>query len=684
MHDTITPAEGRNQSDDGFRLEILEQAAFIRAFEAKVLAMTQTNPPQVLGSVHLCAGQEVVPTAAIAGLRADDQIICTYRGHGWAIAAGVDPGVVMAEICHRENGLNGGRGGSAYMMAPDTRFIGENSIVGAGATIACGVAIANRIKNAERVVVVTIGDGALNQGAVHEAMAFAAVRSLPIVFVVENNGWSELTPTADMFRIERLAKRAGGYGIPSATIDGTDPIAVRHSMELAAARARAGEGPSLLECRVPRLWGHYHRDPEHYRSKDNKRADEARDPIRRLQAELAGTVHAEAAAAIVAEAERAVEVLTAGVRASSPPALDTALDHVVSKSGSSGSPAAVETSEMTYIQAVNTALRDILEAHADAILFGEDVGKAGGIFQATRYLQRDFGADRVFDTPIAENAILGSAVGAAISGLRPIAEIMWADFIFVALDQLVNQAANIRYITRGATSVPLVIRTQQGVTPGSCAQHSRSIEAMLCHVPGLKVALAATAEDAYALLRAAAADDDPCILIEARALYSTRGVVTRTRDAGPVGKARLHVAGADVAIVTWGAMLPACLKAAEQLKDEAIAAAVLDLRWLNPLDEAALKEVVSCAGGRLLVAHEAVRTGGFGGELIVRVQEMLGDAMPIVAARVATPDVPMPACPELQQALVPGPAQIAAAARKLVRGTEGKSAPLDGSRSATP
>ena len=249
--------------DQSFATDMLARIAFIRAFEAKAGSLTQVNPPRVPGSMHFCAGQEAVPLGAAAGLRDDDQMLATYRGHGWAVAAGLPPRSVMAEICQKAEGVNGGRGGSAYLMAPDTRFLGENSIVGAGTTIACGVAMANLARKNGRVVTVSVGDGAMNQGAVHEAMAFAAAFSLPVIFVVENNGWAELTPTSRMVTVDRIAKRAHGYGIPAATVDGTDPIAVRDSIALAADHARAGNGPTLLEFKVPRLWGHYNRDIEH-------------------------------------------------------------------------------------------------------------------------------------------------------------------------------------------------------------------------------------------------------------------------------------------------------------------------------------------------------------------------------------------------------------------------------------
>lgn len=655
-------------TEANFARQMLVQMSFIRAFETKAWSFSQVNPPRVMGSMHFCAGQEAVPLGAISALNEDDQVIATYRGHGWALASGLLPRAVMAEICHRAEGINGGRGGSAYLMAPHTRFIGENSIVGAGTTIACGVAMANVAQKNGRVVIVTIGDGAMNQGAVHEAMAFAAVRKLPVIFVVENNGWSELTATSDMFLVDRLAQRANGYGIPSGTIAGNDPLIVRDSIALAAARARKGEGPSLLECRVPRLWGHYNRDIEHYRSKADRAAAEAQDPINVLSQRLvaAGLMSEADIAAVIEEQNATVEAMAEEVMAGAKPDATEAALHVVSVPDLTA-PKITETKTMSYIEAVNTALRTELETVAETVVYGEDVGKAGGIFGAARYLQRDFGAERVFDTPITENAILGSAVGAAISGLRPIVEIMWADFLFVAIDQLINQASNVRYITGGKTGVPMVVRTQQGATPGSCAQHSQSIEAMLAHVPGLKVAIAATGADAYALLRAAAADPDPCIVIELRGAYQTKGEVHLTEAAEPVGRARLRREGSDCAIVTWGSMVGPSVDAAEALAAEGIEASVLDLRWLSPIDDAAIAAAVEAAGGRVLVVHEAVRTGGFGAEICMRIHERGGAVKPVIQ-RLATPDVRIPASPDLQAALLPNATSIADAVRNLLAG----------------
>jgi len=662
-----TPAVGKapspiKSSDSNFAREMLARIAYIRAFEQKAWDLTMTKPPSVDGSMHFCAGQEAVPLGALAALREDDQVVATYRGHGWAIASGLEERKVFAEICQRAEGVNGGRAGSAYMMGPGTRFVGENSIVGAGTTIACGIAMANLVQKNNRVVIVTIGDGALNQGGTHEALAFAAARSLPVIFVVENNAWSEMTATTDMFKVDRLAQRASGYGIPSATVDGVDPMAVRDSIAMAADRARKGEGPSLLEFRVPRLWGHYNRDIEHYRKKADQEEASQRDPLARLGERIAAAGlmdEAEVDELIAAEQQKVAEMADAVMASALPDA--GALPDVVKKP-SRRDPAVIETREMTYIEAVNFALRTELKNDEATLVYGEDIGKAGGIFGATRYLQRDFGEDRVFDTPIAENAILGSAVGAALSGLKPIVEIMWADFLFVAIDQLINQASNVRFISGGNANLPMVVRTQQGATPGSCAQHSQSIEAILAHIPGIKVALAATGADAYALLRAAAADPDPCVVIEARKLYMTKGEVEITEEAEPVGKARLRRTGDDITILTWGTMVPVALEAAETLAADGIETNVLDLRWLSPLDEEAILQAVRQTRGKAVIVHEAVRTGGFAGEIAMRLTETLSD-IDLTIRRVTTPDTRIPASPSLQAALIPGADDVAFAVR---------------------
>ncbi|MCG5212871.1 transketolase C-terminal domain-containing protein [Streptosporangium soli] len=328
-------------------------------------------------------------------------------------------------------------------------------------------------------------------------------------------------------------------------------------------------------------------------------------------------------------------------------------------------PDLVEARELSYGEAVNAALHRLMAELPETLVYGEDVGVPGGVFGVTRGLRKRHG-DRVFDTPISESAILGSAVGAAMMGRRPIVEIMWADFSLVALDQIVNQAANVRYVSGGRLSAPMTIRTQQGNAPGACAQHSQCLEALFLHVPGLRVVMPSTPQDAYDLLVTAVHCDDPVLVVENRTLYS--GPKERVRVGGPVlplGGARIRRAGWDVTIVTWGAITQRVLEAAEALAREGIEAEVLETPWLNPFDTEAVVESARRTR-RLVVVHEANVTGGFGAEVVARVA---GAGVPLLAppVRIGTPDVRMPAAQVLARALVPDSARITAEVRALVR-----------------
>ncbi|MFE0420647.1 alpha-ketoacid dehydrogenase subunit alpha/beta [Streptomyces tendae] len=638
--------------------------ALIRRFEEQCLELSREG--RVAGSIHLCLGQEAIPVGAVAGLQPQDRVLSTYRGHGWALASGSDPLAVMAEIAQRAAGVNGGRAGSPLLSDPEVGFLGENSIIGAGVPIADGVALAAKLQGTDRVVLTSIGDGAMNQGSTNEGMIFAAARRLPVIILCENNGWSEMTPTTQTVMHDDVAQRAEGMGIESHVVDGGDPFAVEAAVRSAAERCRRGEGPVFLECKTVRLSGHYNKDVQHYRPEEDVEAARAADPLTRFVegAHLAG----DEIEAIDESVSEQIAQIAAQVRDLPAPDPSTAQDHLydvdhhVTQSAKPADPA----KKMTYYRAVNTALKEALEERPEVVLYGEDVAFAGGIFGVTRGLQKTFGADRVFDTPIAESAILGSAVGAALEGMRPVVEIMWADFVFVALDQIINQAANVRYVSRSKLTAPLTIRMQQGVTPGSCAQHSQSIEAILTHIPGIKVGMPATPQDAYAMTRSAVEDPDPTVLIEHRSMYQDSAEVAIGGDIERAEGARVRREGADVAIITWGSMLQPSLAAAENLSAAGIEATVLDLRWLRPLDDAALARVVAAAGGRVIVVHEATLSSGFGAEVAARITESHFDRLAAPVTRIGTPEVRMPSAPVLQESLLPSSNDIVAAAHKLV------------------
>lgn len=323
--------------------------------------------------------------------------------------------------------------------------------------------------------------------------------------------------------------------------------------------------------------------------------------------------------------------------------------------------------QLTYVGAVNAALHRALREWSDSIVFGEDVAKPGGVFGATRGLHAEFGPRRVFDTPISESAILGGAIGAALRGKRPIVEIMWADFALVALDQLVNQAANVRYLSGGEQGAPITVRMQQGHLPGSCAQHSQCLEAFFAHVPGLRVAIPATPDDAYHLLLSAIADPDPVVVIEHRALYFERKAeVATAAPVQPIGGAAVRRPGQHVTAISWGAMLNRTLEAAELAAAAGIDVEVIDLRWLSPLDVGTVAESVARTS-RAIVVHEANITGGFGAEVAARIGESSFHDLDAPVGRVGLPDVRVPAAPHLQRAVVPSPRSIAGTIAELCR-----------------
>lgn len=648
-------------------LKAYKAMVLIRRFEEAVLSMSAAG--DIKGSVHPCLGQEAIPVGAIAGLRSTDRIVASYRGHGWALASGSQILETLAEVAHKRHGLNGGRAGSAMLSNPPTGFLGETSIVGAGSPIAAGVGLAARTQHSERVAVASLGDGAMNQGATTEGMVLAAALDLPVIFICENNGWSEMTPTGDMTRGKDLVKRGQALGIESQIVDGTDPFAVHAAVAAAAETCRQGSGPVFLECKTFRLGGHYNNDIQHYRPKEDQDLAISRDPLLQLrQRAISDSICSdEDFDEIDLQIEQEIEGAVSKVRRMPPPDTETLRHHLY------GEPVPLHVhgerttaKEMTYQRAINIALREELDRRPDLLVYGEDVGHAGGIFGVTRSLQKDYGKHRVFDTPIAEAAILGSAVGAGLEGVRTVVEVMWADFIFVALDQVINQAANVRFINRGRLSAPLTIRTQQGVTPGSCAQHSQSIEAILAHIPGIKVGMPATAQDAYEMTRAAVEDPDPTVLIESRSLYQSKEPVCTGGAIERAEGARRHRTGNDLSIITWGATLAKVLEAALELEREGISTTVLDLRWLSPLDNAALDNAVADGGGRILIVHEANRPGGYGAEISAQIVERHFEGLAAPPVRLACEPTRMPASPSLQEHLLPSVTDIVVAARKLV------------------
>ncbi len=638
----------------------------IRRFDEKTAELFQAG--LVKGTAHSYVGEEAVAAGACANLREGDYIVGTHRGHGHCLAKGARVDRMMAELMGRQDGYCRGLGGSMHIAALDLNILGCNGIVAAGLPIGTGASLAAKLRKTDNVVVAFFGDGGANQGVVHEALNLAAVWKLPIVFLCENNQYALSTATGRTTAGESIAARAAAYAIPGARVDGNDVAAVHAAVGTAVARARRGEGPSLVEAVTYRWGGHSMRaNLPDYRTKEEEREWMERDPIARLRTQLLEAKRAtpmrlkELEERVEVELDRAVEF----AKASPEPSVELMEASVYAPHVEVGEPAPPGAREITMAEALNEALRGEMQRDPRVFVLGEDVGLIGGIFGVTRGLREAFGEDRVRDTPISEATFLGAGVGAAIAGLRPVVEIQIFDFVALTMDQIVNQAAKFRYMLGGRPTVPLVIRGPQGGGIRLAAQHSQSLEAWFVHVPGLVVVAPSTPYDAKGLLAAAIREDNPVIFLEHKALYAVKGPVPPEAYALPLGKADVKRAGGDVTLVATQAMVARALAAAAELEKDGIGVEVIDPRTLVPLDEATILASVAKTG-RLVIAHEAVKRGGWGAEVAALVAERALDALDAPIVRVAARNVPMPYNDSLERATIPSQQDIVAAVRGLV------------------
>jgi 2-oxoisovalerate dehydrogenase E1 component len=566
----------------------------------------------------------------------------------------------------RVDGYCHGLGGSMHIAALDLNILGCNGIVAAGLPIGTGAALANRLHETDRVVIAFFGDGGANQGVVHESMNLAAVWRLPIVFLCENNQYALSTASTRTTAGESIAGRAVAYGIPGLRVDGNDVLAVYEAVRAAVERARRGDGPSLVEALTYRWGGHSMRaNLPDYRTKEEEREWMEKDPIARLHTELE---RRGASIMRLKELEEAVEAeLDGAVRfatASAEPTVDIMESSVYAPHAPVAEPADRRGPERTMAEALNEALQAEMTRDERVFVMGEDVSLIGGIFGVTRGLRDKFGEDRVRDTPISEATFVGAGVGAAIAGLRPVVEIQIFDFVAMTMDQVVNQAAKFRYMLGGGPTVPLVIRGPQGGGIRLAAQHSQSLEAWFAHVPGLVVVAPSTPYDAKGLLASAIRDDNPVIFLEHKALYAVKGPVPSEPYAIPLGTADVKRPGSDVTVVATQAMVARALAAAADLEKQGISVEVIDPRTLVPLDEATLLTSIAKTH-RLVIAHEAVKRGGFGAELAALVAEKALDELDAPVVRIGARSVPMPYNDGLERATIPTQADITEAIRSL-------------------
>ncbi|HEY6141088.1 MAG TPA: thiamine pyrophosphate-dependent enzyme [Thermoanaerobaculia bacterium] len=653
-------------------------------------------------------GQEAI-AAAVIRLRPDDVISPMIRDLG-AVLAKHDTAETVRMVLSAQMGKAGPpmNGKDLHVGDWEHGILPAMAPLGAPALTIAGIAMAFAMRKEDRVAVSFIGEGATSLGEWHEAINACAARKLPAIFCVQNNQTALATPLCDQSAVRVFADKAAGYGVPGITIDGTDPDAIAAAFTWAAERARGGLGPTLVELVAMRMCGHAHHDDMLYLGRDPQPswsypqlsdggyADRAlyefwsrKDPIATYAAKLEseGVVDEgdldrwkREAEELVEEQARAVidapwpEAALAGqgVLADEPPRVRVEVLEIAGR-GAQRAPEPVEDAPpfdpkgKTFLEAVMLGVGDALRRDPRVFVYGEDVGgKYGNAFLLLRPLLNEFG-DRILNSVLSEGSTIGVCVGAALAGLRPIGEIQFNDFVATGFNQLVNNAAKLRY--RWGASVPMVLRMPWGGLRHAGPYHSQNTEAWFYRVPGLKIVTPSTPHDARALMAAAVDDPDPVLYYEHIALYRDPRVRQLIADDAPeplpIGKAALRRAGRDLAIVSYGAYVHVAMRVAETLANDGVEAAVLDLRTIAPLDKnAILAAARQC--NRVLIVHEDTRTGSVGESIAAIIQEEAFEYLDAPVRIVGALDTPVPYSPPLEEEFLPSEADVERAARLLL------------------
>ena len=624
------------------------------------------------GACHTYVGEEAIATGVCAHLRQNDVVFSTHRGHGHALAKGMPPRELIAELFGRETGCSRGRGGSMHLFSPEIGMMGTSGIVGPCILQAAGAGYSFKLLKSDQVGVAFFGDGAVNNGAFHEGLNLASIWKLPAIFICENNQFATEVPFSYAAGNPDVGSRGASYGMPGITVDGNDVLAIHSVAGDAVRRARSGEGPTLIECKTYRTRAHAEGMGDFgYRTKEDVENWKQRCPIQMLKQKLldegkASRTELEAIAAEVAEvvtdAQRFAE--------SSPwPHPDSATSHVYSQSPAAVNSIATATTsptrEVTYMRATWEALSHEMAVNPQIFVFGEGIGKRGGNFKTTEGLYDKFGPQRLCDTPIAERGFVGLAGGAAMTGTRPVVDFMFADFVMDSVGEIVNQIAKMQYMSSGRLRMPILLRGCIGIGHSAATHHSGNYYTMYGHFPGLRVVVPSTPYDAKGLLTRALRCDDPVLYLEHRELLSTKGNVPETDYEIEFGRARVARDGRDLTVVAIAQMVNRSLEAADQLAASGVSVEVIDPRTVSPLDTDTILQSVHKTG-RLLIVDEAFAIYGFGAEVAARVVDAGFDDLDAPIKRLNGAFSPTPYSPTLEKAVVPSVENICQAIQELL------------------
>jgi 2-oxoisovalerate dehydrogenase E1 component len=652
--------------DHSHARDLLRGMIRIRRFEEKCYELYTQE--KIRGFLHLYDGEEAVAVGIAAALEPRDRVVSTYREHGHALARGMSMESALAEMYGKATGCAGGRGGSMHLFDAETNLYGGNAIVGGGLPLAVGLGLGDMLQGQDRVTACFFGDGALAEGEFHEAMNLAALWRLPVLFAMENNLYAMGTAVARVQANTDFTVRAATYGMPAESVDGNDVVAVEAAARRLVEAMRAGGGPQFLECRTYRTRPHSMFDAEKYRDKAEVAEWRKKSPITRFQRWLLDNklLHQDEVDAIEAEVEAQLKNAVAACEQAPWEPVEDLTRHVVAETRPEPSEAAAPTEpvDSTYRDCCRAAITEAMLRDDRVFMMGEDIGAYGGCYAVSMGLLKEFGPERIRDTPLSESAFTGAGIGAALVGMRPIVEIMTVNFSLLALDQILNTAATIRHMSGGQFGVPLVIRMATGAGRQLAAQHSHSLEAFFAHIPGLRVVAPATLEDARGMLATALDDPDPVILLEHVMLYNMAGKIAANAGAVDIDRAVVRRPGRDVTLISWSYSLWKALEAAQALAKEGIEAEVIDLRSLRPLDDETIMSSVARTR-RAVVVDEGWRTGSLSAEIAARVQEACFWHLDAPVGRVCSAEVPVPYPKHLETAALPQVADIVAAVKAL-------------------